>query len=40
MVRRGAVDESGPLPAFGHFHSFNLERNEAALRRIGNRCKE
>jgi hypothetical protein len=27
-------------PAFGHFHSFMIGMNEAALRRIGNRCKE
>ena len=27
-------------PAFGHFRSFMMRRNEAALRRIGNRRKE
>lgn len=27
-------------PVFGHFHSFMMGRNEAALRRIGNRLKE
>jgi hypothetical protein len=37
---RVAMNEIGPLPVFGHFHSFKLGRNEAALRRIGNWCKE
>jgi hypothetical protein len=38
--RGGVIDASSPLPAFGHFHSFNSRRNEAAMRTIGNRCKE